>query len=233
MEHEYDLHKSQCAQISAPAGGGGSAHPAGAGRHGCAHGRGSETLGILCGYRSGKHRAFVAGDALCPGSQGGAGSDHSLLPDECVGAVLLRAGSQRRYGEHTAGGGVFGIGRGLDGGRSPGGLYESGGRDSAASKGKEIDIVVDYPNTNNILIEVKYREGAPIADDDAIVELCEESSAAIIITKNADDFGVHNTKCGKDLLRIPAFAFLSDALMRVAVPQASRPCRAAQTDTAR
>ena len=75
-------------------------------------------------------------------------------------------------------------------------------------KGKEIDIVVDYPNTKNILIEVKYREGAPIADDDAIVELCEESSAAIVITKNADDFGVHNTKCGKDLLRIPAFAFL-------------------------
>lgn len=64
------------------------------------------------------------------------------------------------------------------------------------------------PNTKNILIEVKYREGAPIADDDAIVELCEESSAAIIITKNADDYGVHNTKCGKDLLRIPAFAFL-------------------------
>lgn len=75
-------------------------------------------------------------------------------------------------------------------------------------KGKEIDIVVDYPNTKNILIEVKYREGAPIADDDAIVELCEESSAAIVITKNADDFGVHNTKCGKDLLRIPTFAFL-------------------------
>lgn len=75
-------------------------------------------------------------------------------------------------------------------------------------KGKEIDIVVDYPNTKNILIEVKYREGAPIADDDAIVELCEESSAAIVVTKNAADFGVHNTKCGKDLLRIPAFAFL-------------------------
>lgn len=75
-------------------------------------------------------------------------------------------------------------------------------------KGKEIDIVVDYPNTKNILIEVKYREGAPIADDDAIVELCEESSAAIVVTKNADDFGVHNTKCGRDLLRIPAFAFL-------------------------
>lgn len=75
-------------------------------------------------------------------------------------------------------------------------------------KGKEIDIVVDYLNTKNILIEVKYREGAPIADDDAIAALCEESSAAIVITKNADDFGIHHTKCGKELLRIPAFAFL-------------------------
>lgn len=45
-------------------------------------------------------------------------------------------------------------------------------------------------------------------DDDAIVELCEESSAAIIVTKPGDDFGVHNTKCGRDLLCIPAFAFL-------------------------
>lgn len=75
-------------------------------------------------------------------------------------------------------------------------------------KGKEIDIVVDYPVAANILIEVKYREGAPIPDDDAIAELCEEASAAIIVTKSASDFGVHNTKCGKDMLRIPAFAFL-------------------------
>ena len=28
-------------------------------------------------------------------------------------------------------------------------------------RGKEIDIVVDYPNIDNILIEVKYREEAP------------------------------------------------------------------------
>ena len=76
------------------------------------------------------------------------------------------------------------------------------------NKNKEIDIVVDYPNTQNILIEVKYREGAPIPDDDAIVQLCAEASAAIIITKNASDYGVHNTRCGKDMLRIPAFAFL-------------------------
>jgi predicted AAA+ superfamily ATPase len=75
-------------------------------------------------------------------------------------------------------------------------------------KNKEIDIVVDYHNAANILIEVKYREGAPIPDDDAIVELCTEASAAIVVTKSASDFGVHNTKSGKDMLRIPAFAFL-------------------------
>lgn len=75
-------------------------------------------------------------------------------------------------------------------------------------KNKEIDIVVDYHNAANILIEVKYREGAPISDDDAIYELCAEASAAIIVTKTASDFGVHNTRSGKDMLRIPAFAFL-------------------------
>ena len=81
--------------------------------------------------------------------------------------------------------------------------YYRGGR-----KGKEIDIVVDKPNTYNILIEVKYREGAPIKDDDTIAELCAEASAAIVVTKGASDFGIHNTKSGKDMLRIPAFAFL-------------------------
>lgn len=75
-------------------------------------------------------------------------------------------------------------------------------------RGKEIDVVVDYPNTKNILIEVKYRESAPIADDDAISELCGEAAAAIVVTKTASDFGVHNTKSGKDMIRIPAFAFL-------------------------
>ena len=75
-------------------------------------------------------------------------------------------------------------------------------------KNKEIDIVVDQRNMKNILIEVKYREGAPIPDDDAIAELCEEAEMAIVVTKNASDYGVHNTKSGKDMLRIPAFAFL-------------------------
>lgn len=81
--------------------------------------------------------------------------------------------------------------------------YYRGGK-----KGKEIDVVVSYPNIKNMLIEVKYRENAPISDEDAISELCEEASAAIIVTKNPGDFGVHNTKSGKDMLRIPAFAFL-------------------------
>lgn len=75
-------------------------------------------------------------------------------------------------------------------------------------KNKEVDIVVDYPNVKNILIEVKYRENAAIADDDAIIELCDGASASIVVTKNASDFGVHNTKKSKNLLRIPAFAFL-------------------------
>ncbi len=75
-------------------------------------------------------------------------------------------------------------------------------------RNKEIDIVVDYPNTRYILIEVKYRDAAPIPDDDAIIEFCGEASAAVIVTKSNTDFGVHNAPSGKELLRIPAFAFL-------------------------
>lgn len=81
--------------------------------------------------------------------------------------------------------------------------YYRGGR-----KNNEIDIVVDYPNIKNILIEVKYREQAPIANDDAICELCDDASACIVVTKRADDYGVHDAPNGKKLIRIPAFAFL-------------------------
>ncbi|NLP48684.1 MAG: ATP-binding protein [Clostridiales bacterium] len=76
------------------------------------------------------------------------------------------------------------------------------------NKNKEIDIVVDYPNIAHILIEVKYREQAPIHDDDAIVEHSEKAISSIIVTKRADDFGEHLSGSGKKLLRIPAFAFL-------------------------
>ena len=76
------------------------------------------------------------------------------------------------------------------------------------AKNKEIDVVVEYPQIQNILIEVKYREQSPIANDDAICEFAAEASAGIVVTKRADDYGVHNTPSGKNLFRIPAFAFL-------------------------
>ncbi len=76
------------------------------------------------------------------------------------------------------------------------------------SKDNEVDIVVDYPGTRHILIEVKYREQAQVPESDAIVELSKESSASIIVTKRADDFGLHGSKKGERLIRIPAFAFL-------------------------
>ena len=82
------------------------------------------------------------------------------------------------------------------------GYYRGGKRD------KEIDIVVDYPNVRNILIEVKYREQAPVPDTDAIVELSDQASATIIVTKRADDYGTYHAPNGKELIRIPAFAFL-------------------------
>lgn len=82
------------------------------------------------------------------------------------------------------------------------GYYRGGKKD------KEIDIVVDYPKVRNILIEVKYREQAPVPDTDAIIELSDEASAAIIVTKRADDYGTHHAPNGRELIRIPAFAFL-------------------------
>jgi len=81
--------------------------------------------------------------------------------------------------------------------------YYRGGK-----KGKEIDVVVDYPNIQNILVEVKYREQSVIADDDAICELSGEAVACMVITRRADDYGVHHLPNGKELIRIPAFAFL-------------------------
>ena len=82
------------------------------------------------------------------------------------------------------------------------GYYRGGRRD------KEVDVVVEYASHKNILIEVKYREGAPVPEDDAICQLCGEAAAAIIVTKTQNDFGIHHTASGKELIRIPAFAFL-------------------------
>ena len=82
------------------------------------------------------------------------------------------------------------------------GYYRGGKKD------KEIDVVVDYPNIKKILIEVKYREQAPVPDDSMICELSDEASAAIVVTKRPDDYGTHRARNGKELIRIPAFAFL-------------------------
>ena len=82
------------------------------------------------------------------------------------------------------------------------GYYRGGKKD------KEIDIVVAYPKIRNLLIEVKYREEAPVPDDSAICELCHEASAAIIVTKTPDDYGLHDAPDGTKMIRIPAYAFL-------------------------
>lgn len=81
--------------------------------------------------------------------------------------------------------------------------YYRGGK-----KGKEIDIVVDYPNIENILVEVKYREQSQIQDDDAICELSDGAISCIVVTKRYDDYSVSRLPSGKDIIRIPAFAFL-------------------------
>lgn len=76
------------------------------------------------------------------------------------------------------------------------------------SDDKEVDIVVEYPRIKNMLIEVKYREEAPVADNSAICQLAPNASVAFVITKRADDYGFHDTPDGAKLIRIPAFAFL-------------------------
>ena len=71
----------------------------------------------------------------------------------------------------------------------------------------EIDVVVDFP-VGRIMIEVKYRENALIGEKDAIYQLADEASAAIVVTKRNEDFGVQDTKGRNKILRLPAFAFL-------------------------
>ncbi len=76
------------------------------------------------------------------------------------------------------------------------------------NRDQEVDIAVDAAGGRYVLIEVKYREQAPIPESDAIVELSREAALSIIVTKRADDYGVHNARGGERLIRIPAFAFL-------------------------
>ena len=78
---------------------------------------------------------------------------------------------------------------------------------NAKSYGKK-DKGVEYPAAKSLLIEVKYREAAPIPDDSAICEQCGKAAAAMIITKEPGDYGVHHAPDGTKLTRIPAYAFL-------------------------
>lgn len=80
--------------------------------------------------------------------------------------------------------------------------YYRGGK-----KNTEIDIVVQSERFQPIMIEVKYRDQAKIAETDAIVELANEKIPNLVITKRANDFGECDYS-GKKLYRIPAPAFL-------------------------
>ena len=81
------------------------------------------------------------------------------------------------------------------------GYYRGGG------KGKEIDIVVKSERFEPIMIEVKYREQAKIAEDDAIVTEAGVKHPNLVITKRPEDFGLHSYG-EKSVYRIPAPAFL-------------------------
>jgi len=74
-------------------------------------------------------------------------------------------------------------------------------------KGNEIDIVVDYPK-GKILIEVKYRESVSVGEKDAIYELADEAACSMVVTKRNDDYGIKSSKGKKNILCLPAFAFL-------------------------
>lgn len=77
----------------------------------------------------------------------------------------------------------------------------------SSPSGKEIDVVAEYPQNKDIIIEVKYREQAPISNTDAICAFAAQAALGIIITKRSDDYGLHTTPDGTQLLRIPAYAF--------------------------
>ena len=74
-------------------------------------------------------------------------------------------------------------------------------------KGKEVDIVVDFPK-GKILIEVKYRENVSIGEKDAIYELADKATFSIVVTKRNDDYGIKKSQGKKDILYLPASTFL-------------------------
>lgn len=81
-------------------------------------------------------------------------------------------------------------------------------RDS--KKDKEIDVVVALPKGHKILIEVKYRSDTRMGKDEAIISMADQDDVvgAVVVTKNAEDFGVLPVNTRMPIVKIPAFAFL-------------------------
>ncbi|MCL2631456.1 MAG: ATP-binding protein [Firmicutes bacterium] len=77
-----------------------------------------------------------------------------------------------------------------------------------SGKGKEIDIVVHKNHRPEFLAEIKYRESAPIKEDDAIVANCAFGKVNYVITKRNQDYGVNYYKNGAQIYRIPVHVFL-------------------------
>lgn len=71
---------------------------------------------------------------------------------------------------------------------------------------KEIDIVVEYAG-GKILIEVKYRSNTELGANEAIVNEAQKADRSLLITKNADDYGIKKLHSGAELTKIPGFAF--------------------------
>ncbi|HET7580557.1 MAG TPA: ATP-binding protein [Bacillales bacterium] len=79
----------------------------------------------------------------------------------------------------------------------------------ASGSEKEIDVVVSLP-FGKILIEAKYKGSPGISKNEAIVRWAddEKTIAAIVVTKNSDDYGKVSHDTQTPIIRIPAFAFL-------------------------
>lgn len=97
---------------------------------------------------------------------------------------------------------------------------------------KEVDIVVELPR-EKILCEVKYRNNSQIPASDAIVELCRDKrakvTAAFLVTKRLEDFGMTKHETLVPILRLPAIAFLyllgSDTVTAVPSPSTEETVR--------
>lgn len=75
---------------------------------------------------------------------------------------------------------------------------------------KEIDIVAHFPNGKS-LIEVKFREDSTLAEDDAIVQMCQREKdiiSAVLVTKRAEDYGRLELNTRVPIIKIPAFVFM-------------------------